>query len=120
MRHRQLLQQFAIPALVNAIDGFSGAKIKHAVAVALYCALYLQTPLDTATLITSIKATVPQFVFRREALHRVASDRAGTLCKRAIIAIPGHIKGEDRSTDFETGSTQGYTRLIRPLLQFAL
>lgn len=70
-RHKQLPQQFDIPALVNAIDGFSGAEIEQAVIAALYRALYLQKPLDTTILLESIKATIPLSVSRREDLQKL-------------------------------------------------
>jgi SpoVK/Ycf46/Vps4 family AAA+-type ATPase len=70
-RHRQAPQHFDMAALVKAIDGFSGAEIEQAVIAALYRALYLQKPLDTAILLETIKATIPLSVSRREDLQKL-------------------------------------------------
>ncbi len=70
-RHKQSPQQFDLLALVQAIDGFSGAEIEQAVIAALYRALYVQKPLDTAILVDTIKATIPLSVSRREALQQL-------------------------------------------------
>ncbi len=70
-RRKQNPQQFDLPALVAATDGFSGAELEQAVIVGLYRALYLQKPLDTTILLGSIKNTIPLSVSRREDLQRM-------------------------------------------------
>jgi hypothetical protein len=58
-------------ALVAASEGYSGAEIEQAIITALYTALYLQKPLDSALLLEAIAATIPLSVSRREDLEMV-------------------------------------------------
>jgi MoxR-like ATPase len=80
--HLQLRKQkpedFRLPELVAATDGFSGAEIEQAVIGALYRSLYDNRPLDTEILLEEIRSTVPLSVSRREdieALRQDARDR---------------------------------------------
>jgi SpoVK/Ycf46/Vps4 family AAA+-type ATPase len=70
-RHKQTPDQFDLTALVSASDGFSGAEIEQVIIVALYRALYLKKPLDTALLLEGIKATIPLSIARREDLQQL-------------------------------------------------
>ena len=77
-KHNQVPRQFDFSALVQATAGFSGAEIEQVVIAALYHALYLKRPLDTALLLETIKSTVPLSVSRREEveqLRAMAQDR---------------------------------------------
>lgn len=76
--HQQSSQTLDVEALVQAMVGFSGAEIEQTVISALYRALYLQKPLDTALLLDQIQATIPLSVSRREdleSLRLLAKDR---------------------------------------------
>lgn len=64
-------QQFNLADLVAATVGFSGAEIEQAVITALYRALYLKQPLDTAMLLEEIGATVPLSTSRREDIQQL-------------------------------------------------
>ncbi len=78
MRHQQHPNQFDLPTLLEAMEGFSGAEIEQVVIAALYRALYLQQPLDTTLLLKEIRSTIPLSVSRREhlqALRAIAKDR---------------------------------------------
>jgi len=78
LRRKQSPRQFDFPALVQALEGFSGAEIEQAVIASLYHALYLNQPLDTALLLQSIKSTIPLSVSRREEvenLRAIAQER---------------------------------------------
>jgi SpoVK/Ycf46/Vps4 family AAA+-type ATPase len=69
---------FDLTDVAAASDGFSGAELEQAVVAALYRTLYEKRALDTALLISMIKATVPLSVSRREdiaALRAYASGR---------------------------------------------
>lgn len=70
-RRRQNPEALDLPALIAATEGFSGAEIEQAVITALYRALYLSKPLDTALLLEAIKATVPLSITRREDVQRL-------------------------------------------------
>jgi ATPase family associated with various cellular activities (AAA) len=70
-RRQQQPSQFNFGELVAATDGFSGAEIEQAVIAAMYRSLYLNQPLSTALLVSSIKATVPLSVARREDVQRL-------------------------------------------------
>lgn len=78
LQRKQVPRQFDFPALVAATNGFSGAEIEQAVIAALYHALHLKKPLDTALLVQTIKSTVPLSVSRREEvqnLRAIAQER---------------------------------------------
>lgn len=70
-RRRQNPETLDLSALVAATDGFSGAEIEQAVITALYKALYLNKPLETALLLEVIKSTVPLSITRREDVQRL-------------------------------------------------
>lgn len=70
-RRQQSPEMFNFAELIEATDGFSGAEIEQAVISAMYRALYLNQPLSTALLVSSIKATVPLSVARREDVQRL-------------------------------------------------
>ena len=77
-RHHQQPNQFDLPVLLEAMEGFSGAEIEQVVIAALYRALYLQKPLDTTLLLAEIRSTIPLSVSRREHLQElraIAKDR---------------------------------------------
>ncbi|MDX2096886.1 MAG: AAA family ATPase [Leptolyngbyaceae cyanobacterium bins.59] len=71
--HKQSPQNFDMPALIAATDGFSGAEIQQAIVTALYHTLYLNKPLDTALLLQEIKSTIPLSVSRREDVEQLRS-----------------------------------------------
>ncbi|MEB3291748.1 MAG: AAA family ATPase [Synechococcales bacterium] len=73
LRRKQDPNQFDLPALIHATDGFSGAEIEQAIITALYRALYLNQVLDTDLLVKMIKATIPLSVSRREDMQRLRS-----------------------------------------------
>ena len=78
VQHQQHPNQFDLPTLLEATEGFSGAEIEQVVIAALYRALYLQKPLDTALLLEEIRSTIPLSVSRREHLQElraIAKDR---------------------------------------------
>jgi hypothetical protein len=62
---------------VQATEGFSGAEIEQAVIASLYQALYLSRPLDTATILETIRATIPLSVTRREDLDHLRAIAGG-------------------------------------------
>jgi AAA+ superfamily predicted ATPase len=77
-RHHQEPELLNIPALMDATDGFSGAELEQVVITALYSALYLEQPLDTALLIKEIRQMIPLSVSRKEHLQQlraIAKDR---------------------------------------------
>ena len=57
---------FALPALAAASNGFSGAEIEQAVVAGLYAAHAEQRPLDTELLMAEIRATRPLSVLMAE------------------------------------------------------
>ncbi|WP_305806021.1 AAA family ATPase [Stenotrophomonas sp. YIM B06876] len=57
---------FALPALAAASDGFSGAEIEQAVVSGLYAAHAARQPLDTGMLMEEIRATRPLSVVMAE------------------------------------------------------
>ncbi len=78
LKRKQAPEQFDLPALVQATDGFSGAEIEQAVIAALYHALYLNQTLDNRLLIAEMKRTIPLSISRREDLEQlraIARDR---------------------------------------------
>ena len=69
---------FALPALAAASNGFSGAEIEQAIVAALYTAHADQQPLDTALLMQEIRSSRPLSVIMAEqvqALRDWASER---------------------------------------------
>lgn len=69
---------FALPALAAASEGFSGAEIEQVVVAGLYAAHAEQAPLDTPLLMTEIRATRPLSVLMAEqvgALREWARER---------------------------------------------
>jgi AAA+ superfamily predicted ATPase len=77
-RHNQNPDQLDISALMDGTDGFSGAELEQVVITALYSALYLDQPLDTALLLKEIEQTIPLSVSRKEHLQQlraIAKDR---------------------------------------------
>jgi SpoVK/Ycf46/Vps4 family AAA+-type ATPase len=79
--HLRLRQQnpagFRLQELAAASEGFSGAEIEQAVVASLYRALYEKHTLDTAMLKTTLEATVPLSVSRREDITALRSYAAG-------------------------------------------
>jgi hypothetical protein len=79
--HLKLRQQdasaFDLAALAGSSDGFSGAELEQAVVASLYRTLYEKRPLDTALLLSMLKATVPLSVSRREDIAALRSYAAG-------------------------------------------
>lgn len=59
-------EQFQLPALAAASDGFSGAEIEQAVVSGLYAAFAEHKPLDTDLLMAEIRATRPLSVLMAE------------------------------------------------------
>lgn len=59
-------EQFQLPALAAASDGFSGAEIEQAVVSGLYAAFAEAKPLDTQLLMDEIRATRPLSVLMAE------------------------------------------------------
>lgn len=77
-QRKQVPQYFDLPDLIAATEGYSGAEIEQAIISALYNALYLGKPLDTALLLEAIRSTVPLSVSRREKLaelRTIAAER---------------------------------------------
>ncbi|NJR68866.1 MAG: AAA family ATPase [Synechococcales cyanobacterium CRU_2_2] len=77
-RRKQDSSQFDLQLLVNQSAGFSGAEIEQAVVAALYRALHLNLPLNTAILQEEVNSTVPLSVSCREdieALRAFAQER---------------------------------------------
>jgi SpoVK/Ycf46/Vps4 family AAA+-type ATPase len=70
-RRNQALDNFDIPQLVEATEGFSGAEIEQIVITTYYRALYEQRPANTELLVEEIKRTVPLSVSRREDIQRL-------------------------------------------------
>ncbi len=68
-QRRQSPQNLDMPALIAATEGFSGAEIEQAVIAALYRALSLSKPLDSALMLEEIKSVIPLSVSRREDLE---------------------------------------------------
>jgi hypothetical protein len=68
-QRRQSPQNLDMPSLIAATEGFSGAEIEQAVIAALYRALSLSKPLDSALLLEEIKSVIPLSVSRREDLE---------------------------------------------------
>ncbi len=68
-KHRQDPQPLDLPSLVAASDGFSGAELEQVVVAALYHALYIHRPLDTALLLLEMKTMIPLSISRREHLQ---------------------------------------------------
>jgi ATP-dependent 26S proteasome regulatory subunit len=60
---------FALPALAAASDGFSGAEIEQAVVAGLYAAHAEQRALDTELLMTEIRGSRPLSVLMAEQVN---------------------------------------------------
>ncbi len=79
LQRRQLQpDDFALPALAAAANGFSGAEIEQAIVAALYTAHAEQKPLDTELVMREIRGTRPLSVIMAEqvdALREWASER---------------------------------------------
>jgi MoxR-like ATPase len=63
---KQSPDRFDVAALAAASEGFSGAELEQVVVASLYRALHEKRPLDTAMLRTTIDATIPLSVSRKE------------------------------------------------------
>jgi SpoVK/Ycf46/Vps4 family AAA+-type ATPase len=77
-RHHQNPEQLNMADLLDATEGFSGAELEQVVISALYSALYLEQPLDTALLLKEIQQMIPLSVSRKEHLQQlraIAKDR---------------------------------------------
>ncbi|MBI4401229.1 MAG: AAA family ATPase [Nitrospirae bacterium] len=74
---KQEPDKFDLQRIVAASDGFSGAEIEQAVVAALYRALHLKRPLDTALLLEELKQTVPLSISRREDIARLRETARG-------------------------------------------
>lgn len=70
-RHQQNPDNFNLDELAIATAGFGGAEIEQVAIAALYRALYLQKPLDTALLLDEIRKTIPLSVSRREDIEQL-------------------------------------------------
>ncbi|MFC4765471.1 AAA family ATPase [Dyella koreensis] len=67
LRRRKLpVEQFDLPALAAASEGFSGAEIEQAIVSALYDASSGNTPLEQATLLAALEQTRPLSVLMHE------------------------------------------------------
>jgi MoxR-like ATPase len=79
--HLRLRQQdpsrFGLEELAAASEGFSGAELEQAVVASLYRAIYEKQALDTAMLKTTLEATVPLSVSRREDILALRAYAAG-------------------------------------------
>ena len=77
-RHHQDPAALDLAALVTASEGFSGAELEQVIVAALYSALHLDQPLDTALLLTEMSRMIPLSTSRREHLQQlraIAKDR---------------------------------------------
>lgn len=71
MRRKQDPSRFALPELVQATDGFSGAEIEQVIITSLYRAIHEKRPINTELIVEEVKSTVPLSVSRREDLHQL-------------------------------------------------
>jgi SpoVK/Ycf46/Vps4 family AAA+-type ATPase len=76
LRHQDP-SRFDLGAVAAASEGFSGAELEQAVVASLYRTLYEKRTLDTALLLSMIKATVPLSVSRREEIAALRSYATG-------------------------------------------
>ncbi len=76
LRHQDPAR-FDLRTLAEAAERFSGAELEQAVVASLYRALYEKRTLDTALLLTMLKATVPLSVSRREDISALRSYATG-------------------------------------------
>jgi hypothetical protein len=74
---RQVPQAFALPALVEATEGFSGAEIEQAVVASLLGALQAKTALTTELLLEEIRATIPLSATRAEEITALRQSAQG-------------------------------------------
>jgi hypothetical protein len=87
---------FDLPALAAASNGFSGAEIEQAIVAALYTAHAEQKPLDTDLLMHEIRGTRPLSVLMAEQVPPCAPGHASARCRRtecASTACAGHFAG---------------------------
>jgi SpoVK/Ycf46/Vps4 family AAA+-type ATPase len=79
LRRRELdPQQFDVPQLVAATEGFSGADIEQAIVASLYAAQAVRRPATSERVLAEIRRTRPLAVVMRErvaSLRRWAKDR---------------------------------------------
>jgi hypothetical protein len=74
---RQVPQAFALPALVEATEGFSGAEIEQAVVASLLGAVQAKTSLTTELLLKEIRSTVPLSITRAEDVRALRESARG-------------------------------------------
>ena len=75
---RQLnADDFALPALAAAANGFSGAEIEQAIVAGLYAAHAEGRPLDTELLMNEIRATRPLSVLMAEQVEALRAWASG-------------------------------------------
>jgi DNA polymerase III delta prime subunit len=82
LQRKQVPEQLNLQALVEALDGFSGAEIEQAVIAGLYKALYVKQPLDTELMLQQIRSMIPLSVSRRENLQQLRS-----LAKERFVSV---------------------------------
>lgn len=70
-KRKQNPENFDLPALVEASDGYSGAEIEQAVIASLYESLYQRNALTTEILLRETGRTVPLSVSRAEDIQRL-------------------------------------------------
>lgn len=75
--HKQDPARFDLAPVVAASEGFSGAEIEQAVVGALYRALLVKRPLETALLVEEVRQTVPLSASRREDIERLREMASG-------------------------------------------
>ncbi|MGV3281486.1 AAA family ATPase, partial [Staphylococcus epidermidis] len=68
---------FALPALAAAANGFSGAEIEQAIVAGLYAAHAEGRPLDTELLMNEIRATRPLSVLMAEQVEALRAWASG-------------------------------------------
>jgi hypothetical protein len=76
LRHQDS-SKFDLDTIAAASEGFSGAELEQAVVASLYRTLYEKRPLDTALLLSMIRATVPLSVSRREEIAALRTYATG-------------------------------------------
>lgn len=76
-QRNQVPEQFDIPTLVAATEGFSGAEIEQAVIGTLYRGLYAKTPASTELMLSEISNTVPLSRTRAEDLAKLRAEASG-------------------------------------------
>ncbi|KAG0742429.1 hypothetical protein G6F24_016484 [Rhizopus arrhizus] len=76
-RRQRSADDFALPALAAAANGFSGAEIEQAIVAGLYAAHAESRPLDTELLMTEIRATRPLSVLMAEQVEALRAWASG-------------------------------------------